>query len=137
MTILVPTVGEVKLLEFALGFSAPGNQLLKLYTSNTTPADGDTAATYTEMGAVQAYAYKTLAKASWSIATSSSVGTATYAAQTWTFDGTGGSATVYGYFVTDATSGVLLWAERFSASKTAANNGDVIIITPVITLSKV
>ena len=31
MSLVVPNPSEVKLLEFALGFSTPGNQLLKLF----------------------------------------------------------------------------------------------------------
>jgi hypothetical protein len=120
-----------------LGRSTPGNQILKLYVSNTTPADGDVAGTYTEMS-TQGYIAKTLTKGSWSAAAqSSSVGTSSYAQQIWTFDGTGGSTTVYGYFVIDSTTSLLLWAERFASSKVVQYNGDQILLTPQITLSKV
>jgi hypothetical protein len=62
--------------------------------------------------------------------------TAAYAQQTWTF--TAGSAvTVYGYFITDTTTGLLLWAEAFTAAKVVQNTGDQIIITPQITFSRV
>jgi hypothetical protein len=136
MSLVVPNPSEVKLLEFALGFSTPGNQLLKLFTNNVTPGDTDTAATYTEMS-TQNYAAKTLNKANWSIASSSGVGTASYAAQTWTFDGSGGATTVYGYYVVDATTGTLLWSELFNSPKVVQYAGDQIVITPAFTLSKV
>jgi hypothetical protein len=135
MALFIPSAGENKLTEFALGYSTPGNQLLKLYTNNVTPADTDTAATYTEM-ATLGYAAKTLTKTSWSVAQSSGVATATYAAQTWTFTA-GTAVTVYGYFVVDATSGVILWSEPFTSGKIIQYTGDQIIITPVFTGSKV
>lgn len=135
MALVIPNASEVTLLQYMLGYGTPGNQVLRLYVNNVTPGDADTAATYTEMSTL-GYASKTLTKGSWSVASSSSVGTATYAAQTWTF--TAGSAvTVYGYFVTDATSGLLLWAEAFNSGKVCQYAGDQIVITPTITLSKV
>lgn len=136
MAIIVPAASENNLLNFLLGAVTPGNQLLKLYVNNVTTTD-DTllAAGFTEMSTL-GYAAKTLTKTSWTVAQSGAfVGSGTYAQQTWTF--TAGSAvTVYGYFVTDATSGLLLWFEAFAASKVIQNNGDQIIITPTITLSK-
>lgn len=135
MTILIPNASEVKLLEFALGFSTPGNQQLKLFVNNVTVGDTDTAATYTEMSTL-GYAAKTLTKGSWSISSSSNVGTATYAQQTWTFTA-GTAVVVYGYYIIDTTTGTLLWAENFVTPKTAQYNGDQILITPTITLSKV
>jgi hypothetical protein len=41
------------------------------------------------------------------------------------------SQNVYGYFVVQTTSGILLWAERFSDGPyPIANNGDQIKVTP-------
>lgn len=140
MALLVPNPSEGKLLEFALGVSTPGNQILRLYVNNVTPGDADTAASYTEM-TTGGYVSKTLTKTSWVVTPASgstaNPASAGYAQQTWTFDGTGGAATVYGYFITDSTTGLLLWAERFAASKLVQYNGDQILITPQITLSKV
>lgn len=135
MPLFIPSVGENKLVEFALGYSTPGNQLLKLYVNNVTAADTDTAATYTEMSTL-GYAAKTLNKGNWSIAQNGGVAQASYAAQTWTFTA-GTAVTVYGYFVVDATTGVLLWSEAFSSGKIIQYTGDQIIITPVFTGSKV
>jgi hypothetical protein len=135
MTLLIPAVGENKLLEFQLGFSTPGNQKLKLYVNDITPGDGDTAGTYTEM-ATHGYAEKVLTKGSWAIAQNGGVAEGVYADQTWTFTAAA-VVLVYGYFITDTTSGVLLWAERFAAAKPIQFNGDQIIITPKFTLSKV
>ena len=134
MPLLIPAVGENKLLEFQLGKATPGDQTLKLYTNNITPGDSDTAATYTEMTGL-GYAAKTLSKGSWSVSQVSSVAEGVYAQQTFSFNA-GTAATIYGYFVVDSTSGVLLWSERFATSKTVQNQGDEIKITPKFTYSK-
>jgi len=128
MALLVPDAGEVKMLQLALA----GNTTLKLFISNTTPAEGDTAASYTEMSTL-GYAAKTLTGGSWSVSSAAGVTTASYAEQTYTFTG-GTPVTVYGYFIIEATGGVILWAERFTASQVIQNTGDQIKITPKITL---
>lgn len=135
MPLIVPNASEVTQLQFLLGFSTPGNQLLKLYTNNATLSDTTVAGDLTEMSSL-GYAAKTLNKGSWSVASSSNVGTATYAQQTWTFSA-GSAVTVYGYYVTDSTTGLLLWAEAFGTAKVVQYAGDQILITPTFTLSKV
>lgn len=135
MPLLIPSASENKLLEFLLGYSTPGDQTLKLYVNDVVPADADIAATYTEMS-THGYAAKALAKAAWVVAQNGGVGEGSQAAQTWTFTAAA-AATVYGYFVVDSTTGLLLWAERFTNAKVIQNAGDQIIITPKFTLSKV
>ena len=135
MTIMVPTASDVTLLQQALGVSTPGNQILRLFVNNVVPAIGDVAATYTEMSTLS-YASKTLTKTSWSVAPSSGIAAATYAQQTWTFTA-GTAVTIYGYYITDSTSGLLLWSEAFATPKVAQYSGDQLLITPQITLSKV
>ena len=135
MPLTLSTVSENKLLEFLLGFSTPGNQTLKLYVNNVTPADADTAATYTEMTTL-GYVAKTLTKTSWVVAQNAGVGEGSYAQQSWTFSA-GTAVTVYGYYVIDSTSGVLLWVEPFNTAKVVQFAGDQILITPKFTLSKV
>ena len=131
MALTVPTVGENKLLALMLG---AGNQTLKLYTDDITPADADVAGTYTE-ASFTGYAAKTLTAGSWSVAQNGSAAAeGSYAEQSWT--NTGPSTAVYGYFVIDATSGTLLWAERFAPTITLAS-GDTLKLTPKFTLSKV
>lgn len=135
MPLIIPTASENKLLEFMLGKSVPGDQILKLYVNNITPADADVAATYTEMS-THGYVAKTLLKANWTVAQNAGVAEAVQAAQTWTFTAAA-AVTVYGYFVTDTTSGLLVWSERFTTGKVIQFAGDQIIVTPKITLSKV
>ena len=131
--LLVPDVGEVALLSRALGRASAEDVDLKLFASNTTPAEGDTAATYTEAtggGCVD----KTLSMASWSVATSSGTTTAAYAEQAFTFTGPlTTNADIYGYYVVSPTGSVLLWAERAGSIFTPANNGDTYKVTPQIT----
>lgn len=137
MTILVPTASEKTLEDFMLGVTTPGNQILKLYVNNYTLVDATVAGDLTEMS-THGYAAKTLTKTSWTttVGAGGQPATSVYAQQTWTF--TAASAvTVYGYFITDTTTGLLLWAEAFTAAKVVQNTGDSIIITPTITLSRV
>lgn len=143
MAFVLSNEGEKLLLDAATGKVAAGDLKLKLYTNDYTPAHDDVVGDYTEMGSVQNYTEKTLAPASWNAATAgtgsgtanANKATATYGQQTFTADGTGGSQTVYGYFITDDAGTTLLGAEKFATAKTYANNGDAIKITPTIRLS--
>lgn len=135
MSLVIPSASEKTLLDFALGKATPGNQKLRLYVNDVTPDDSSVAATFTEMSTLS-YTEKALTKTSWTNTAGSSGQPATgvYAEQTWTFDA-GTPVTVYGYYVVDTTTGLLLWAERFTNAKTVGNANDVIKITPQITNS--
>ena len=61
---LVPDTGETLALKNFLNHTAPQDQVLKLFVNNGTPAEGDTAASYTEMS-TQGYASKALTGTSW------------------------------------------------------------------------
>lgn len=115
---------------------AGGNNFtLKLFVSNTTPADTDTAGTYTE-AAGGGYAAKTLTNGSFTITVGNDPSDAVYAIQTWTFTGAlTTNPTIYGYYVVDS-DGVLQWAERLGASFTPATSGDQLSVTPKFQLSK-
>lgn len=144
MTINISNEGEKLLLEAMVGKVAAGNLKLKLFTNSHTPAGDDDVSDYTEMGAVQGYTAKTLTTSSWNAgAAGTGTGTSlsnkasiTYAQQTWTADGTGGSQTVYGYFITDSAGTTLVGAELFSAPVTFGTLGDVIKIDPKLTCSR-
>ena len=137
MTIVIPSASEKTDLEFMLGATVPGDQTLKLYVNNHTIADTTVEGNLTEMS-THGYAAKTLTKTSWTVNAGSTgnPATANYAQQTWTFTAAA-AVTVYGYYIIDSTTGKLLWIESFAASKVIQNNGDQIIITPSITLSRV
>ena len=131
MTLTVPNQAEAILLSNLLNVSAPQDLVVKLYNSDTTPAETDTVATYTEIYG-GGYADVTLVPGDWVI----TPGTPTLAAHPEiTFAFTGSVGNIYGYYVVQAISGDLVWAERFTNGPfNIQNNGDEIRITPNITL---
>lgn len=131
MTIVVPNNGEGDALQYLVNRAAPENLVLRLYTNNITPAETDTAATYTEASG-SGYGAITLTGATWGAPSEGAPSSIAYAQQTFTFSGALGN--VYGYFMTRATSGRIALAERFTGAPfNIANNGDQIKITPQIT----
>lgn len=131
MTLLVPNVGEVIIMENFLNKTAPEDLRLKLYSSDTTPSESDTDATYTETSG-GGYADEALTAASW-VVTPGNPTSGAYPEVVFTFTGAAGN--VYGYYVVQETSGDLMWAERFTnAPLNIQNNGDEIRITLQITL---
>jgi hypothetical protein len=106
-----------------------GRELWRLFKSNTTPAEGDTAATYTEAD-FTGYSAITLTGASWTVTGD----TAAYVQQTFTSSANQTLQNVYGYFYVQATSGTLICAERFTDAPYAiSNNTDNIKVTPSLT----
>lgn len=129
--LLVPDVGEAAILDMAFGDTTPEAQTLSLYTSNTTPAEGDTHLTYT-IAAANGADPKTLARATWNAAsTAAGVTSKTYPTQTFAFTG---AFTIYGYLVRKVTAGTLLWAEKVYTSGQAFASGDSMAVTPRIEL---
>jgi hypothetical protein len=133
MALLVQNNGEGDALQYFTNKAAPENLVLRLYTSNTTPAETDTAASYTE-AAWTGYAAITLTGASWGAPSEGAPSSIAYAQQTFTSSAGQGPINNYGYFMTRFTSGRVALAERFSDGPYAiSNNGDQIKITPTIT----
>lgn len=133
MALLVPDNGEGDGLNYFVNNATPQNLVLKLYTSNTTPAETDTAATYTE-ATFTGYASATLTGASWTTVEGAPT-QATYAQQTFTSSAGAQNQSVYGYFMIRVTSARIALAERFSDGPyVIVNNGDTIKVTPKITL---
>ncbi len=129
MALLVPNVGEEEMLKRIVG-EATGDLTLHLYSSATTPAEGDTEATYTEVSGF-GYAEKVL-DGVWSI-TPGEPTEATY--PEYEFILTSGTATIEGYYVTDSGT-ILLWAEKFTDGPyTIPAGGGSIFITPKIQLA--
>lgn len=130
MTLLVQNNGEGDALGYFVNKQAPQDLVLRCYTNNVTPAETDNAASYTEDTA-SGYAAITLTGASWTL-TEGAPSHADYAQQTFTY--TGASPTVYGYYMTRATSGRVALAERFSGAPfVIPSGGGTIKITPQIT----
>lgn len=133
MALLVPNHGEGDMLNALIAKAAAENLVLRLYTSNTTPAEADTAATYTE-ATFTGYAALTLTAANWVI-TEGAPSNAAYPQVTFTSSAGAQSQSVYGYFLTRVTSGRIAWAERFTDGPyVIVNNGDAIKVTAQITL---
>ena len=130
MTLLVPNNGEGDAAAAFVNKSTLSDLVLRLFTNNITPAETDTAATYTE-AAGNGYGALTLTGASWTV-TEGAPTQAAYAQQIYTF--TGALGNVYGYFMTRSTGGRIAVAERFSDGPyNIVNNGDQIKVTPQIT----
>lgn len=128
MTLVLPNQGEQITLEAMVGKTAGQNLVLRLFKSNTTPDESTTEATVTEAD-FTGYSAITLTAASWSY-TAGDPGTIAYAQQTFTSSAGSQSQAVYGYYLTQVTSGKLVWAERFTDGPyTIVNNGDTIKVT--------
>ena len=133
MALVLTNNGEGDILAAAVAKAAAENLVLRLYISDTTPAETDTAATYTE-ATFTGYAAITLTPANWVI-TEGAPGDATYPQQTFTSSANQTPQTVYGYYLTRVTSGRIAWAERFpSGPYVIANNGDNVKVTLKFTL---
>jgi hypothetical protein len=126
---------------------------LKLFSSNTTPAEGDVAGTYTEVSNGSGYTTggftlnsrpQATGQSGWTLpATVAAGGTgswalslgtgstnvpeSTYNQQTWTWTG---NVTSYGYYVVGATTGTIWWSERFANPPKNFANGDTLNFTP-------
>lgn len=129
MPLNVPDVGEKIALEAFVNKTAPQDGVLRLYINNITPSDTDVTATYTQAG-FPGYAQIALPGASWNAYSGGSV---TYSAQqSFTCSGVS-TDDVYGYFIVQGTSGILMWSERdASAPRLVRNSGDVVRVTPTI-----
>lgn len=132
MTLLVPNIGEDLALQYLVNKASPQNLVLRLFKSNTTPAEADTAGTYTEAD-FTGYASITLTGASWTTV-QGAPSQASYAQQSFTSSADQASQNVYGYYLTRLAGGELVYAERFSDGPYAiAHLNDVIKVTPQIT----
>jgi len=128
MTLVLPNQGEQITLEAMVGKTAGQNLVLRLFKSNTTPDESTTEASVTEAN-FTGYSAITLTAASWSY-TAGDPGTIAYAQQTFTSSAGSQSQAVYGYYLTQVTSGKLVWVERFTDGPyTIVNNGDTIKVT--------
>jgi hypothetical protein len=132
MALVVPNGGEVIALSYLVNKASPENLVLRLFESNTTPAETDVVGTYTE-ATFTGYAAVTLTGASWTV-TGGAPSSAAYAQQTFTSSAGSQAKNVYGYYLTRLSSADLVYAERFSDGPYAiVNNGDSVKVTPTIT----
>lgn len=132
MALVVPNAGEGRALHNFLNKTAPQDQSLRLYQNNITPAETDTAATYT-VATFTGYANIALNGASWTV-TEGAPSSAAAAQQVFASTADQAAQSIYGYYVVQAVSGIIMWAERFTNGPyVIANNGDEIRVTPQIT----
>lgn len=132
MSLVVCNQGEVLALKALLNHTAGQNLVLRLFKSNTTPGETDTEATFTEAD-FTGYSAITLTGSSWTV-NEGAPSDASYAQQTFTSSANQTTQNAYGYYLTQLTSGKLVYAERFTdAPYPITNNGDAIKVTPRIT----
>lgn len=129
MALNVPDVGENRILEMVVNKTAPQDLSLRLFINNITPADTDTAGTYT-VATFPGYANISIPGTSWNNAAAGSI---VYSAQqAFTCSGVS-TDDVYGYYVVQSVSGVLMWSERDGAAPFAVrNSGDEVRLTPAL-----
>lgn len=129
----IPNGSRVKILQMLLKDSTIGAQTIKLYTNNVTPDENSTASSFTELSLFR-YTPITMSRLGWTITQESGVTIATQTAQVFSFEGEV-PITVYGYYIVDALSGVLLGAEKFAIPQIISNVHDEITVVPTFTLT--
>lgn len=133
MPLVVPDLGEVRLLEYLVNKTSPTNLVLHLYTNNVTLSnDNFSTGSFTEATAT-GYSSVTLTGSGWTASTTSGVSAALYGSGI-TFSFSVGQD-VQGYYVTD-TSNNILWAEEFPGApfQLPLAGGDI-AVRPQIQLS--
>jgi len=134
MSIKVPDVAELKLLDMLRTTLNSSSPKICLFKNNYTPVDSSvladfTAATFSGYAPVTFTGLGTPATVSGRAVSTNSV------AATWTKSGATGND-IYGYYVTDAAGTSLLWAERGGAAPYSMNvNGEGLSITPTLSLA--
>lgn len=133
MTILFCNNGEAQALRYIVNKDGLTENLrYRLFTNNITPAETDTAGSYTEASG-GGYASIEMIGASWTV-TPGAPSSAAYAQQQWSFSGplTAG-ASLYGYYAVRAVTLDLMFSDRFATARTPTNPGDALRLTPQIT----
>jgi hypothetical protein len=127
MSLVVPDVGEVYIMNSWLAGFPPSSLFVRLYQNNFTP-DQNTLLSDLTVATFSGYAQASVTLGTFTTVAhkAKSVGTA---AQVFTHNGGGTSNTIYGYYVVDTFTGNLVWVERFGSSQIMLNNGDQISIT--------
>lgn len=131
MTLIVPNAREVDVLTNLLTPALT----MKLYGNDVTPSGLSVASGFNEI-AGGGYASKPIILANWGITGGSPTIALYNAVQQWTFTGAiNAPGTIYGYFITRNSDGVLIYAERFPAGVVPFTpiNDSTIRITPRIT----
>lgn len=124
---LVPKSTKSMILQFLTNKSSPENLILKLYSNEKDPKEGDVESDYEEIEGGGYIALK-LNPDQWIIKYKDEVVEASYPDVDFTFNGPVGN--VYGYYVIQENSGNIVWSDRFdSGPHDIKNNGDQIKVT--------
>lgn len=127
MPLKVPNAAEVRVL---VEFLTPA-LTLRLYGNDKVPADADVTTDYTEI-AGGGYTNRPLTFANWTIV-AGAPSLASYSSESWIFTGViNAPGTIYGYYVTRNSDGLLMWAERFPPANVPFTPiaGSKIVIVP-------
>lgn len=133
--IICTDVGELLLLKWMLqATSTPETLVLHLYSNNYTPTSSSTLANFTECDFV-GYSAQTLSRATWGNPTTvSGAASSTYGAIPSYTAGSG--QTIYGAYLTGATSTTtVVFAARFATPKTVVNGEVFTVPTMTFTLN--
>lgn len=132
--IVIPDAGKIELLDTtlraALVVDVPLS--LRLYSNDYTPVAGSVLGSFTECGWL-GYFRETITRATW--AAPSIVGgkaSSTYPTVFQWTNNSGGSVTVFGYYVVNPATAVVRWAERFPVTRVIVAGG-VLQVQPVVT----
>lgn len=133
MPLVVPDVGERKMLEYIVNKSAPSDLTLRLYVNSVDlNSEGFASASFTEASAT-GYVAVVLPGTNWLVATTAGISTATYATGV-AFNFSVGED-LYGYYVTNS-AGVVMWAEQFpSAPFRLPAGGGQVVVQPQVQLN--
>ncbi len=116
--------------------AAAENLVLRLFKNNWTPADGDTEAAATEAD-FTGYAHIDLTGADWTVTPDAPTALVT-AEQLFQSTADQTAQTIYGYYLTQVSSGKLICAWRYDDGPyNVQTNGDKIYVTPTINIKKV
>lgn len=132
-TLVVVNGGETYVLNLLANKTSPENLKIKLFKSNTTPAETDVIGTYTE-STFTGYASITLTGAAWTV-TAGAPSNMAAAAQDFTSSANQTAENAYGYTIESATGGALILSERFTGAPFVIQNlNDAVRLTPQVTM---
>lgn len=124
--------GERISLEALVNKTAPQTLVLRLFKNDWTPVETDTEAAATE-ATFTGYAPVVLTGTNWAV-TEGEPTLIDYPQQIFASSAAQTAQPVYGYYLTQQTSGKLVGAERFTDGPySIANNGDTVKVTPKLT----
>ena len=134
MTLVLVNGGEVIVVNATTTKTVGENLVLGMFKNNYSLLESTVTADLTAAD-FTGYSAETLTAASWTTTAGAPTNT-TYPEVTFTSTAGSQSQPIYGYYLTQVTSGLLVWAETFTDGPyTITNNGDTIKITLNFTMA--